>query len=305
MDADRINAQAHSGNPAEASTEANAEQPQSRRMAKMLRALEVCFAENIRAELVERHDHADEETITATMRRRYSLSDALLDHFYEAARKMGAIERSPRADGITLSAADGYEPITRPISRNPLPVEDRGDYPAAYSSQRPNGNPVLLFPESTRPASLCYDPQPTIRTAEHTDKSKQRKDEVDEWREDHSQHRRDNLRIIARTADWNRQPTDFHADPLADLREKIEAQIASGQARKNAERAEQRAARKRQGNKRNIRDFPDEGDGYVIPGCGFSAEASADDEGDDPEQGFVPAVLNEMEAASYAEAWDM
>ena len=43
----------------------------------------------------------------------------------------------------------------------------------------------------------------------------------------------------------------------------------------------------------------------MIPGCGFAAEANADDEDGDTEQGFVPSVLTEMAAASYTEAWDM
>ena len=303
MDADRINAQVESGNPAEANA------PQSRRMAKMLRALEFCFAENIRAELFESYNYADEESMSATMRREYNLSDAILDHFYEAAQQIGAIERTPRADGITLSAVTDYQPISRPVSREANAASERGDYPAAHGTQRRNGNPVLLFPDSTRPANLCHDPQPTIRAVEHTDKSKQRKDEVDIWREDHSQHRRANLRSIARTADWSRQPTDYNADPLAAIREKMEAQIQSGQARKNAARAEN-TRRKRKLDERKLderkasaeseRDLPREDDGYVIPGCG----AAADDDDDQQEQEFIPSVLDGMAAASYTEVWD-
>ena len=312
MDADRINAQTESDNPAEAKAEAKG--PQSRRMEKMLRALEYCFAENMRAEIIERYNYADEESISRHIRREFNLSDEVLDHFYEAAQSIGAIERTPRADGITLSAVSGYEPITSPATRKANAAtanagSERGDYPAAYGTQQPNGNPALIFPESTTPANLCYDPQPKIKEVEHTAASRLYKDDVDRWREEHHRRRKANLRIIAKTADWNRQRPDFHADPLADIREKIEAQIESGQARKNAARAEQRAARKRAAGKHSAtprtKDLPTENDGYVIPGCGFAAEANADDEDGDPEQGFVPSVLTEMAAASYTEAWDM
>jgi hypothetical protein len=300
MDVDRINAQAQTGNPAE-TTEAN--DPQARGRARMLRGLEYCFAENVRAELAESHDHADEETISANMRREYNLSDEILDHFYEAAQSIGAIQRTPRADGITLSAVTGYEPITRPESREANAATERGDQPVSYAPARvsagANRTPAVLFPESTKPANLCHDPAPTIRSVEHTAKSNKRKDETDIWREEHSQRRRANLRIIARTADWSRQSTDFHADSLAAIRDKIEAQVESGQARRNAARAEANRRRKPQHSEQ--RDLPQEDDGYKIPGCGHAAD---EEEDDNNEQGFVPSVLEGMAAASYTEVWD-
>ena len=307
MDADRINAQAHSGNPAEAN-HAAANDSRSRRMATMLKALEYCFAETVRAEALDNHHYIDQQKVSRLIQSEYHLSDEMLEQLYRAAESIGAIARTERADGITICALIGYEPITSPATREGITAEanassERGDYPAAHGTQHPNCNPVLLFPESTSPTTLQYDPQPTTKEIEHTAASRRYKDDVDRWREDHHRRRKANLRIIARTADWNRQRPDFHADPLADIREKIEAQTGSGQARKNAARAEQRAARKHSATPRKNKDLPTENDGYVIPGCGFAADD--EDDGDQHEQGFIPSVMTEMAAASYSEAWDM
>ncbi len=193
-----------------------------------------CFAEALRERVMDQGGFAAEERIAGGMGREYRIPAEYIQRVMVFAREIRAVESFELADGTTtIQAVAHYTPESGMIDASQAQqAEERGDYPVSYdlTDDRP-ATPAVMFPADH---AADADDRPASR---HTEGGSS-PDSENEMKRIERNRRRMRAECIARRKEgralvirpaaeisWQWNPAK--PDPLADIREGIEARSRS------------------------------------------------------------------------------